>query len=143
MEPGRTIVELAGLVGESPGIVAVRDTIQRLVPRLTDTNRPPPILIQGETGTGKGVLARAIHRASARRDGPFVDVNCAAIPETMLEAELFGFERGAFTDARHAKAGLFQAAHHGSLFLDELGLLPGMLQGKLLTALEDLSLIHI
>ena len=137
MEPGRTIVALAGLVGESPGIVAVRETIQRLVPRLTDTNRPPPILIQGETGTGKGVLARAIHRASARREGPFVDVNCAAIPETMLEAELFGFERGAFTDARHAKAGLFQAAHHGSLFLDELGLLPGMLQGKLLTALED------
>jgi DNA-binding NtrC family response regulator/tetratricopeptide (TPR) repeat protein len=137
VEPGREIVELAGLVGESPGIVAVRDTIQRLVPRLTDTSRPPPILIQGETGTGKGVLARAIHRASGRRAAPFVDVNCAAIPETMLEAELFGFERGAFTDARHAKAGLFQAAHRGSLFLDELGLLPGLLQGKLLTVLED------
>jgi DNA-binding NtrC family response regulator/tetratricopeptide (TPR) repeat protein len=137
VEAGREIVELAGLVGESPGIVAVRDTIQRLVPRLTDTNRPPPILIQGETGTGKGVLARAIHRASSRRAAPFVDVNCAAIPETMLEAELFGFERGAFTDARHAKAGLFQAAHRGSLFLDELGLLPGLLQGKLLTVLED------
>jgi DNA-binding NtrC family response regulator/tetratricopeptide (TPR) repeat protein len=137
MEPDREIVELAGLVGESPGIVAVRDTIHRLVPRLAETHRSPPILIQGETGTGKGLLARAIHRASARRAGPFVDVNCAAIPETMLEAELFGFERGAFTDARHAKAGLFQAAHHGTLFLDELGLLPGVLQGKLLTVLEE------
>jgi transcriptional regulator with AAA-type ATPase domain/tetratricopeptide (TPR) repeat protein len=129
--------ELAGLVGESPGIVAVRETINRFLPRLAETNRPPPILVQGETGTGKGLLARAIHRASARRAGPFVDVNCAAIPETMLEAELFGFERGAFTDARHAKAGLFQAANHGSLFLDELGLLPAVLQGKLLTVLED------
>jgi DNA-binding NtrC family response regulator/tetratricopeptide (TPR) repeat protein len=137
VEPDREIVELAGLVGESPGIVAVRETVHRLVPRLAETHRPPPILIQGETGTGKGLLARAIHRASARRAGPFVDVNCAAIPETMLEAELFGFERGAFTDARHAKAGLFQTAHHGSLFLDELGLLPGVLQGKLLTVLED------
>src|SRR5262245_3548066 len=137
MEPSREIVELAGLVGESPGIVAVRETIHRLVPRLAETHRPPPILIPGDTGTGKGLLARAIHRASARRAGPFVDVNCAAIPETMLEAELFGFERGAFTDARHAKAGLFQAAHHGTLFLDELGLLPAVLQGKLLTVLED------
>ena len=137
MEPGAEFAELAGLVGESPGIVAVREMIQRLLPRLADAQRPPPILIQGETGTGKGLLARAIHRARARRTGPFVDVNCAAIPETMLEAELFGFERGAFTDARHAKPGLFQAAHHGSLFLDELGLQPPMLQGKLLTVLED------
>jgi DNA-binding NtrC family response regulator/tetratricopeptide (TPR) repeat protein len=131
------VASLTALVGESPAIVALRETVRRLLPRLTDTNRPPPILIQGETGTGKGLLARTIHRASPRRHDPFVDVNCAAIPETMLEAELFGFERGAFTDARQAKAGLFQAAHQGALFLDELGLLPGLLQGKLLTVLED------
>src|SRR5262249_35824311 len=69
--------------------------------------------------------------------GPFVDVNCAAIPETLLEAELFGYERGAFTDARHPKAGLFQTANHGTIFLDEVGLLPEALQAKLLKALED------
>jgi tetratricopeptide (TPR) repeat protein/class 3 adenylate cyclase len=94
-------------------------------------------LILGETGTGKGLLARAIHQAGPRRAGPFVSVNCAAIPETLLEAELFGFERGAFTDAHQAKAGLFQTAHRGTLFLDEIGLLPENLQAKLLTVLED------
>ncbi len=128
-----------GLVGESPAIVAVRESVKRLFTRLTTVSRPPPLLIQGETGTGKGLLARAIHRASARRDSAFVDLNCAAIPESLLEAELFGYERGAFTDARHAKAGLFQTAHRGTLFLDELGLLPAALQGKLLTAIEDRS----
>ncbi|HSF02681.1 MAG TPA: sigma 54-interacting transcriptional regulator [Solirubrobacterales bacterium] len=126
-----------GLLGESSDIVSVRESIARLFSRLTDTSRLPPLLIQGETGTGKGLLARAIHRVSARRHGPFIDVNCAAIPESLLEAELFGYERGAFTDARHAKAGLFQAAHRGTIFLDELGLLPASLQGKLLTVIED------
>src|SRR3989442_1732445 len=91
----------------------------------------------GDTGTGKGLLARAIHETGPRKAGPFVSVNCAAIPETLLEAELFGFERGAFTDAHHAKAGLFQTAHRGTLFLDEIGLLPENLQAKLLTVLED------
>jgi DNA-binding NtrC family response regulator len=134
---GSEVGQLPDLVGESAGMVAVRDTLRRLLLRLTDATRPPPLLIQGETGTGKGMLARAIHRVSPRRDGPFVDVNCAAIPETLLEAELFGYERGAFTDARQAKAGLFQAASRGTLFLDELGLLPLALQGKLLTVLED------
>jgi len=97
----------------------------------------PPILIQGETGTGKGLLARMIHRSGPRPDGPFVDVNCPAIPETLLEAEMFGFERGAFTDARRSKPGLFQAAHRGTIFLDEVGLLPEALQAKLLKVLED------
>ncbi|HSF03582.1 MAG TPA: sigma-54 dependent transcriptional regulator, partial [Solirubrobacterales bacterium] len=82
-------------------------------------------------------IARAVHAHSARKDGPFVALSCAALPETLLEAELFGFERGAFTDARQAKAGLFQAAHQGTLFLDEVGLLPESLQAKLLTAIED------
>jgi DNA-binding NtrC family response regulator/tetratricopeptide (TPR) repeat protein len=128
---------LPELVGESPGILAVRERIARLVARASDVRRLPPVLIQGETGTGKGLVARALHRAGPRSSGPFVDVNCAAIPETLLEAEMFGFERGAFTDARQAKRGLFQTAHRGTLFLDEIGLLPDGLQAKLLTVLEE------
>jgi DNA-binding NtrC family response regulator/tetratricopeptide (TPR) repeat protein len=128
---------LAELLGESPGIAAVRETAARLLQRQSDRGRLPPVLIQGETGVGKGLLARALHRAGPRASGPFVDVNCAAIPETLLEAELFGYEKGAFTDARHPKAGLFQTANHGTIFLDEVGLLPESLQAKLLKALED------
>ena len=125
------------LLGESPELVAIRQSVHQLVNHVHRAGRLPPILIQGETGTGKGLLAHLIHRTSARRAGPFVDVNCAAIPESLLEAELFGFERGAFTDARQAKPGLFQVAHTGTLFLDEIGLLPEGLQGKLLKAIED------
>src|SRR5881397_1183431 len=128
---------LADLLGESPGINAIRDKIVRLVARQQDARRLPPVLIEGETGTGKGLLARLIHRAGPRPQGPFVDVNCAAIPETLLEAEMFGFERGAFTDARRAKPGLFQTAHRGTIFLDEVGLLPEPLQAKLLKVLEE------
>src|SRR5262245_60964083 len=128
---------LAELLGESPGIQAVRATVARLLARRGDGRRLPPILILGETGTGKGLLARVLHRAGPRAAGPLVELNCAAIPETLLEAELFGFERGAFTDARQPKAGLFQTAHGGTLFLDEVGLLPERLQTKFLKALED------
>src|SRR5215471_5521925 len=132
------VTPLSEVFGESPGIVAVRQQVRRLLERpAAGTRRLPPILILGETGTGKGLLASVIHRAGPRAAGPFIDVNCAAIPETLLEAELFGFERGAFTDARQAKPGLFQAAHRGALFLDEVGLLPESLQAKLLKVLED------
>jgi len=131
------VASLDQLIGDSPGLVAVRTQVEQLLRRRSQTRRLPPILILGETGTGKGLLARAIHEAGPRRAGPFVAVNCAAIPETLLEAELFGFERGAFTDAHHAKAGLFHTAHRGTLFLDEIGLLPENLQAKLLTVLED------
>src|SRR2546428_1840027 len=128
---------LAELIGDSPGLVAVRAQVEQLLRRYSDTRPLPAVLVLGGTGTGKGLLARAIHDAGPRKAGPFVAVNCAAIPETLLEAELYGFERGAFTDAHHAKAGLFQTAHRGTLFLDEIGLLPETLQAKLLTVLED------
>jgi len=128
---------LGALRGESQRIVAIRRQIAQLLTRQAGARRLPPILILGETGTGKGLLARTVHQAGPRRDGPFVDVNCAAIPETLLEAELLGYERGAFTDARQAKPGLFQTAHGGTIFLDEIGLLPVALQGKLLGVLED------
>lgn len=129
------MVDLPELLGASAGIMTVRRQLDRVLRH--HPGRLPPILIQGETGTGKGLIARAIHRAGARRDGPLVDVNCAAIPETLLEAEMFGFERGAFTDARQAKPGLFEAAHRGTIFLDEIGLLPEGLQAKLLKAIEE------
>src|SRR5262245_39029828 len=128
---------LAALRGESDRITTIRARVALLLARQAGAQRLPPILILGETGTGKGLLARAVHEAGPRRGGPFVDVNCAAIPETLLEAELFGYERGAFTDARQAKPGLFQTAHGGTIFLDEIGLLPVALQGKLLGILED------
>ena len=128
---------LAALRGESDLITAVRAKAAQALARQARGRRLPPILILGETGTGKGLLARTVHQAGPRRDGPFVDVNCAAIPDTLLEAALFGYERGAFTDARQAKPGLFQAAHGGTIFLDEIGLLPVALQGKLLSVLED------
>jgi DNA-binding NtrC family response regulator/tetratricopeptide (TPR) repeat protein len=128
------------VLGASPSIVAVRDQVERLLRSTTGpARRLPPILILGETGTGKGLLAASVHRASARAAGPFIDINCAAIPETLLEAEFFGFERGAFTDARHAKPGLFEAANAGTLFLDEIGLLPLGLQSKLLKVIEERS----
>ncbi len=128
---------LGGLIGDSPGLVAVRTQVEQFLRRQSGSRRFPPVLILGETGTGKGLLARAMHDTGPRAHGPFVALNCAAIPETLLEAELFGFEQGAFTDARHAKAGLFQTAHRGTLFLDEIALLPESLQAKLLTVLED------
>ncbi|HUF94024.1 MAG TPA: sigma 54-interacting transcriptional regulator, partial [Candidatus Limnocylindria bacterium] len=128
---------LDDLLGDSRGIEAVRDKIKRLLERPRDARRLPPVLIEGETGTGKGLLARTLHRAGPRAEGPFVDVNCAAIPDTLLEAEMFGFERGAFTDARRAKPGLFQAAHRGTIFLDEVGLLPEAMQAKLLKVIEE------
>ncbi len=129
--------ELASLVGDSPKLEAVRRSIRRMVARDHGGQRLPTVLLQGETGTGKGLVASILHRLGPRARGPFVDINCAAIPDTLLEAELFGFEQGAFTDARRAKAGLFQAAHRGTIFLDEIGLLPESLQAKLLKVLEE------
>src|SRR6185295_13544434 len=133
----RVVDALADLIGDSAVMVALRRQVQQLVRSAAVAVRPPSLLILGETGSGKGLLARSLHRAGPRAAQPFIDVNCAAIPERLLEAELFGYEKGAFTDARQAKPGLFQLAHRGMLFLDEIGLLAAALQAKLLTALEQ------
>jgi two-component system, NtrC family, response regulator AtoC len=107
-----------------------------MLDRIAATPRSP-VLLLGETGTGKEVLARHLHRLRDAGDAPFVHVNCAALPQTTFESELFGHERGAFTDARHARRGLVEVAHGGTLFLDEIGELPLPLQAKLLTFLDS------
>jgi len=127
------------LVGRCAQIAALREQIRALLAREAHLRRLPPILITGETGTGKGLVAHIIHRSSSRSSARFVEVNGAAIPETLLESELFGYEPGAFTDARHSKAGLIQVAHRGTLFLDEVALIPPLLQAKLLKVVEDAS----
>src|SRR2546422_746557 len=125
------------LVGTWPAIAALRTQIRHLAAFDTLGNPAvPTVLLQGETGTGKGLVARAFHDSGPRTQGPFLDVNCAAIPETLLEAELFGVTAGAFTDAKRAKPGLFETAAGGTLFLDEIDALPLALQGKLLTSIE-------
>ena len=125
------------LIGRCAPIAALREQIRALLAREANLRRLPPIMITGETGTGKGLVAHIIHRGSSRSGAQFVEVNGAAIPETLLESEMFGYERGAFTDARHAKMGLILVAHRGTLFLDEVALLPLMLQAKLLKVVED------
>ncbi len=119
------------ILGNSPAMQQVRDVIAR-VARANST-----VLITGETGTGKELVARAIHRNSARSRNPFIPINCAAVAETLLESELFGHERGAFTGADKTKAGLFEAAHQGTLFLDEVAEMSPAAQAKLLRVLAD------
>ena len=127
-----------GILGASPSLAAALTRAARVIPHGNVT-----VLLQGETGTGKELFARAIHYNGPRARQPFVDVNCTAIPENLLESELFGHEAGAFTDARTAKPGLFELADGGTLFLDEIGHLPLALQGKLLRVLEERTLRRV
>jgi transcriptional regulator with PAS, ATPase and Fis domain len=119
------------IVGDDPKLKQVSIALHRAA--ATDTT----VLLEGESGTGKELFARALHVLSPRADGPFVAINCAAIPETLLETELFGYEKGAFTGAAVRKPGKFELAHRGTLFLDEIGDLPLALQAKILRALEE------
>jgi len=125
--------ELARLVGGSAAMAEVRAMVDKVARSMA------PVLVTGESGTGKELVARAIHEASARAVGPFVPVNCGAIPETLLEAEFFGYRKGAFTGANDDRPGFFQAAQGGTLFLDEIGDLPLLMQSKLLRAIQERS----
>jgi len=118
------------IIGDSPALRQVMTAIDRAA--ATDTT----VLLEGESGTGKELCARALHNASPRANGPFVAINCAAIPENLLEAELFGYERGAFTGAQQRKIGKFEMAQRGTIFLDEIGEMPLALQAKMLRAIE-------
>ncbi|CAN5716780.1 sigma 54-interacting transcriptional regulator [soil metagenome] len=119
------------LVGESPPMKKTYDLLRRIA----DTEST--VLVTGESGTGKELVARAVHEASLRKNGPFIAINCAAMPESLLESELFGHSKGAFTDARSSRPGLFVRANGGTLFLDEIGEMPLGMQAKLLRALQE------
>ncbi|MFZ5952935.1 MAG: sigma-54-dependent transcriptional regulator [Candidatus Rifleibacteriota bacterium] len=138
------LLELAGLnaslndiAGQSCAITQVKNLISKVAPY------PSTVLITGETGAGKELVARAVHNLSDRRDGPFVRVNCASIPETLFESELFGYEKGAFTDARQSRAGCFESADGGTVFLDEVGEIPVNLQAKLLRVLQEKEIVRL
>src|SRR5687768_10642343 len=128
---------LPDIIAESPQMKEVLRLVRRVAPAETS------VLITGESGTGKELVAQAIHRLSPRRDKPFIDLNCAALQDTLLESELFGHEAGAFSGARNRKLGLFELADGGTLFLDEVMEMPSQLQSKLLRALETRSFFRV
>jgi PAS domain S-box-containing protein len=130
-QPGSQLREV---VAESPAMSEVMSFVRKVAATEATT-----ILLEGENGTGKDLVAKTLHHASRRQNAPFIAINCAAIPETLLESELFGYEKGAFTDARAQKKGIFELADGGTLFLDEIGEIPLVLQVKLLRVLEDQS----
>ena len=128
---------LGRLIGRSEAMRAVYRTVERVAASRAN------VLITGESGTGKELVARAIHELGPRREAPLVVVNCAAIPETLIESELFGHEKGSFTDARERRLGKFEAANGGTIFLDEIGELPPSVQAKLLRALQERSIERV
>jgi DNA-binding NtrC family response regulator len=137
LSSGLQAASAAGLIGEAPALRDLLDAIVRVAP----TNSS--VLLAGESGTGKELVAQAIHRLSRRAQGPLVAVNCAALPESLLESELFGHEKGAFTGATSSRPGRFRAAEGGTLFLDEIGELPLSLQAKLLRVLQDHAVLSV
>ncbi len=128
----RATYDFSRIIGNSPHIEKVLEVLKKVI----DTENVT-VLIRGETGTGKELVAKAIHYNSRNRDNPFVEIACTAIPDTLLESELFGYEKGAFTDARDKKAGLFEIAQDGTIFLDEIGDITPVIQSKLLKVIEE------
>jgi Nif-specific regulatory protein len=126
-----------GLIGNSPPLLQALSELERV------SQTQATVLLLGESGTGKELFARAVHLASGRRDQPFIKVNCSAIPDTLFESELFGYERGAFTGASTARAGWFEQANRGTIFLDEIGELPLAMQAKLLRTLQEGTLVRL
>ncbi|HMA38563.1 MAG TPA: sigma-54 dependent transcriptional regulator [Gemmatimonadales bacterium] len=133
----RRLQQRTGIIGESPAIQEVLVKIEQMAP-VSST-----VLVEGESGTGKELVARAIHDLSPRRERPFITVNCAALPETLLESELFGHEKGAFTGAAERRLGRFELADGGTIFLDEVGEMPPATQVKLLRVLEDRTFFRV
>jgi len=132
IDKDRTFYGLDKIVGQS---VAINDTIE-MIKKISQVDSST-VLIEGESGTGKELVAKAIHFSGSRSSRPFVEINCAAIPPSLLESELFGYEKGAFTDARKTKKGLIEQANEGSLFLDEIGDMDGRMQAKILNVLQE------
>ncbi|MBR0567397.1 sigma 54-interacting transcriptional regulator [Azoarcus sp. L1K30] len=126
-----------GIIGTSPPLLRAISELERV------SDSTASVLLLGESGTGKELFARALHLASPRRDAPFIKVNCAAIPDTLFESELFGYERGAFSGASTNREGLFEQANRGTIFLDEIGELPLTMQGKLLRTLQEGTITHL
>jgi two-component system response regulator AtoC len=129
---GKRQAHYGAILGDSPAMQRVFDTLRRL-----EGVDVPTVLVTGESGTGKELIAQAIHALGPRREAPFVEIDCASLPETLIESELFGHERGSFTDARQMKRGLFEVARGGTIFLDEIGEMSPATQAKLLRALES------
>ena len=136
-ELDKRVVKLGEMIGQCPEMREVFSIIKKVAP--SDVS----ILIDGESGTGKELASRAIHSMSLRKDGPFIPIDCSAIPENLLESELFGFEKGAFTGAHMRVMGKVEFAHHGTLFLDEIGELPSNLQVKLLRFLQETNIQRV
>ena len=132
------------ILGESDPLQRLRTMVERLAKATRGPGAPAPtVLLLGETGAGKGHVARALHAAGGRSDGPFIEVNCTALPDGLVEAELFGHEKGAFTDARTARPGLFETADGGTVFLDEIGHISAPLQSKFLNVIEEKTVRRI